>query len=386
MKQEPWQKKMGTLGVLLLVLIACVATRLDPVAAQFPDTFESPNLANWVVCGGSPKIDNTTGNPPPSLKLSNPSNDNSFGGQTDSVYLNNPMTVDFQDGIIEFDIRFDNDPGMGDVAVITFRMLDSKTYYGAALSNTWNWGSSFILVQQGQVAKIGNQSALQAFPTRSWSHVTVIVRGSSLRLLKDDEPLFSAVDATWSEGKWGGIGIYSAYFAGSFHIDNFYIRDTSKPLTYRSAFTQLTTMFSTSMATFTASTTTVTTSTATSISKTTVVSTEVSTLSETMMTTATSTVTQSVVPIQREPLVMIGAFILLLSLLGACFLTPKELAAILSASGIAIIGGLLVAVGQKTLTLEDASNVIAAFVIPVVVALIIGAYLRARAGDQGKQT
>jgi hypothetical protein len=180
---------------------------------------------------------------------SNVAGDSTFGQGGDSIYLENPRTTEFQDGTIDFDILFANDPGAGEKAVITFRMLDSGTYYGAMLSNTHDWSSTFIVVRNGQVHAIGNASTLQAFPTRTWSRVTLLIKGSQFIALTNGQPVFSANDDSWSEGKWGGIGIYSAYFAGIFHIDNFGIEDTSSPLTFLSPFTSVVTSATTTIVT-----------------------------------------------------------------------------------------------------------------------------------------
>lgn len=208
-------------------------------ASPFSDPFN--DLGNWKPVSGNPQIDSSNISPnPPSLRMnSNVAGDFTFGEGSDSIYLENPRTTEFQDGTINFDIFFDNDPLVGDRAVITFRMLDSSTYYGAMLSNTHDWSSTFIVVKNGQVRAIGNASTPQAFPTRTWSRVTLLIKGYQFIALTNGQPVFSASDTSWSEGKWGGIGIYSAYLAGVFHIDNFGIENTSNPLTFLSPITSV---------------------------------------------------------------------------------------------------------------------------------------------------
>lgn len=198
---------------------------------------------------GSPHTDSSTGQPPPSLALSNlDTHATTFGSseKLDSLYLSNPSTIDFQDGTIEFDILFD---GPSARAAITFRMLDSNNYYAAILANAWNWPSNFVMVKNGIATAIGNASAPQEFPTgpNSWSHVVLNIRGSLFSAYRDGVEIFSAYDTSWREGKWGGIGIYAAYFDGAFHIDNFSVYDTSVPLMFRALSTEWTTVFNTSV-------------------------------------------------------------------------------------------------------------------------------------------
>jgi len=217
--------------------------------SPFVDPFN--DLSNWKPVSGNPQIDSSSISPnPPSLQMSSSvAGDSTFGQGGDSIHLENPKTIEFQDGTISFDILFDNDPLVGDRAVITFRMQDSDTYYGAMLSNTHDWNSTFIVVNNGQVHAIGDASTVQAFPTRTWSRVTLLIKGSQFIASINGQPVFSASDDSWSEGKWGGIGIYSAYFAGVFHIDNFGIEDTSNPLTFLSPFTSVVTGFTTTTVT-----------------------------------------------------------------------------------------------------------------------------------------
>lgn len=167
-------------------------------ASPFSDPFNS--LDNWKRVSGDPKIDSSNVSPnPPSLRINNNvTGDSTFGEGSDSIYLENPRTTEFQDGTIGFDILFDNDPAYGDRAVITFRMLDSGTYYGAMLSNTHSWNSTFIIVRDGQVHAIGSASSPQAFPTGTWSRVTLLIKGSQFTALTNGQPIFSANDTSWS--------------------------------------------------------------------------------------------------------------------------------------------------------------------------------------------
>jgi hypothetical protein len=337
------------------MMITAVAASLV-FSVPFTDPFDS--LDNWTVVGGSPGVDRADGNPAPSLKLNNSWNITTFGTQTDSVFLRNPITVDFEDGIIDFDIYFDNDPWAGDTAVITFRMLDSNTYYGASLTNTRDWPSSFIVVRQGEVNQVGNQSQVQAFPTRYWSHVTIVIKGTSLTLLKDGKELLSARDESWIEGKWGGIGIYAAYFQGLFHVDNFSVGDTSIPLTYTSVFTQVVTALTTSTLTFTDSTT----STRTSESLTTV----------TMTATTTSTVTHSILPIPNYAWIFVGLIGFVLGLAGGYYWQAEWLVPAFIVYGFGMLGFFFSALSQSWLTFYDASGLVVSAVAAPVAGFFIG--------------
>lgn len=208
---------------MLSIAALSLITMVHQTYALSPDPFD--NLSNWAIVSGSPQLDPSDIAPnPPSLKMGDTiRGDSTFGNGTDSIYLSHPITTEFQNGNIDFDIFFDNDPGAGDRAVITFRMLDPNTYYGVVLSNTQNWNSTFLVVRDRQVRTIGSESAVQLFATRIWSHVTLQIQGSQFVALINGKPVFSANDQSWSEGKWGGVGIYSAYYGGIFHIDNFLV-------------------------------------------------------------------------------------------------------------------------------------------------------------------
>jgi hypothetical protein len=296
--------------------------------------------------------------------MNNLSDETTFGATTDSIFLSNPKTVDFQDGVIEFDILFDNDPGMGDAAVITFRMLESDTYYGIWLTNTKDWASSFILVRQGEVTRIGNESAVQSFPTRSWSRVAITVRGSSLTLLKDGSPLLSATDESWTDGKWGGIGVYAAYHDGVFHVDNFAVRNTSRPLTYVSAFTKILT--------------TVVQNTVTSISVTTTTSTSTDriTSSVTTSTTVTSTLIQSILPVPNEAWVFIALIGFVMAALGGYYLHPNRVMTGIFAYGFGALTFFFAALSQKWVAFGEGATVLACALVPPIIGFAMGRYLK----------
>jgi len=345
-----------------------------PGQAGWPDTFE--NLDNWEKFGGSPAIDSTLGDGAPSLWLNNLSSENSFGAQADSVYLENPITTGFQDGVIEFDIFFDNQPNVGDVAVITFRMLGSKTYYGALLTNTKDWTSSFIVAREGEITRIGNQSEWQAFPTRSWSHIVITVTGSLFTLVKDNKMLLSATDSNWSEGKWGGVGIYAGYLRGMFHIDNFFLRDTSKPLTYTAAFTEKITTFTTSIVISTSETTTVQTTTSVVTTTSLVTSRSILTLVVTNLlttnTTSTSTLTQAIVPVPLEATAFIALIGFTFALLGGYYLHPNRVVTGVFAYGFGVLTFFFAALSQKWLTFTEGTMLLVDTLVPPIAGFALG--------------
>jgi hypothetical protein len=114
---------------------------------------------------------------------------------------------------------FDNEGGQK--AYVTFRMQDDHSYYAARLTSTYDWPSHFTKrTDANNWQMVGSKSYLWAIAPKTWFHVTLIVSGNHFQLCRDWELLFSADDSTIVRGKWGGIGFYSAYFNGVFHIDN----------------------------------------------------------------------------------------------------------------------------------------------------------------------
>lgn len=363
---------------LLVVFLVTMTVAPTPGQAGWPDTFES--LDNWKKFGGSPAIDSTVGNSAPSLGLNNLSNENSFGTQTDSVYLENPITTGFQDGVIEFDVFFDNQPNAGDIAVITFRMLDSKTYYGALLTNTKDWTSSFIVAREGEITRIGDQSEWQAFPTCSWSHVVISIAGSSFTLVKDNKVLLSATDSSWSDGKWGGIGVYAGYFRGMFHIDNFLVRDTSKPLTYTAAFTERITTFTTVTLVSTSETNTVQTTTSIVTTTSLVTSRSILTLVATNFLTtnitSTSTLTQAILPVPAEATASIAIIAFVLALMGGYYLHPNRVVTGVFAYGFGALAFFFAALSQKWLTFGEGITVLLGALVPPIIGFVVGRSLK----------
>lgn len=362
--------------VAWLSLLVAATSNLSVVPAQstWPDTFQS--LDNWQVTDGNPQIDASLGKDPPSLRLNSSQTrtptifGSSSGGS--SLYLKNPATTDFQNGVIEFDVFFDNDPTFGDQAVVTFRMLDANTYYGALLANTAGWHSNFIMVRNGVITSIGNESDAQVFPSRVWSHVSIVIESSTMKVFKDGgaTPIFSAEDSSWSEGKWGGIGLYSAYYNGVFHIDNFNVHDTSIPLTFVSPFTHVTTLMETSVSTTSSTTTSYSTST--------------TTIMKTTNTTSTSTIVKSRIPVPDMPIVLFAVLGLAVSAIGGA-LRDKRVVEIIVVYEIAavptfVLGG----ISQMWFTFDDAYRIMLALGVMPLFGLVFGwfvMYLKSRDVD-----
>jgi hypothetical protein len=325
-------------------------------------------MANWTVVSGAPQLDTSIGFDAPSLRLSNPDPQATLFGQSpriDSLYLSNPETADFQNGTIEFDIYFDNQPGAGDRAVITFRMLDRDTYYGALLSNTFDWNSNFIIVRDGVASTIGNVSSAQVFPTHASSHVKLAIDGSTFVMYKDGVEISSAHDASWGDGKWGGLGVYSAYFNGVFHIDNFSVYDTSRPLIFVAPLTLETTVLTTS----------VSTTYTTFLSSTTVYS----TFSTTTSSTFTSVITQSRIPIPDDPLFLIAFIGLVASIYAGYF--KKETVAFIAAIILyefGLLGFVFTGVSQLWFTFNDGFRILLGSAVTPLIGLLIGGLLKNR--------
>jgi hypothetical protein len=340
-------------------------------------------MTNWTVVSGAPQLDTSIGLDPPSLRVGNQDTQATLFGQSpqiDSLYLSNPETADFQNGTIEFDIYFDNQPGAGDRAVITFRMLDRDTYYGALLSNTLDWNSNFIIVRHGVASTIGNVSSAQAFPTHAWSHVKLAIDGSTFALYKDDLEIASARDVSWGDGKWGGLGIYSAYFNGVFHIDNFSVHDTSRPLIFVAPFTLettvLTTSVSTTYSTFLSSITVFSTVTTTTSSTLLSSITVFSTISMTTSSTFTSLITQSKIPIPDDPLFLIAFVGLIASIYAGYF--KKETVAFIAAIVLyefGLLGFVFTGVSQLWFTFDDGFRILLGSAVTPLIGFVIGGVL-----------
>jgi len=162
-----------------------------------------------------------------------------------SLFLLNPVTADFADGMIEFNIYFETDAWAGVSAVLTFRMQGDDTYYALRLTSTKDWHSGFAIYSKHDGWKeigwsdgwseIGwsGWTAGGVFPTRTWSKVVVTIAGSRMSCYKDGVLMSFAEDSTWSKGCWGGIGLQNNYYGGVFYIDNFRIPGRMKWVAYR---------------------------------------------------------------------------------------------------------------------------------------------------------
>jgi hypothetical protein len=212
------------------------------------EDFDGPLEAKWKIYRGNPTIVEAAGRPSV-LKLAHPEAGDalgSFGSKVGtSLFLVNPVTSEFADGMIEFDIYFDTSSEVGTSAMLTFRMQSDDSYYGLRLTSTRDWHSGFAIYSKYDSWKdigwsdgwseIGwsGYTAGGLFPTRTWSHVIVTVAGSRLSCYKDGLLMSFAEDRTWSQGHWGGIGLQTNYYGGIIYVDNFRIPGRMKWNSYR---------------------------------------------------------------------------------------------------------------------------------------------------------
>ena len=190
----------------------------------YVDNFRIPGRMKWVTYHGSPRIDASIGRSGSSLFFDHPGvrarDEASFGDQDScSAFISDPDLRLFENGIIEFDMIFDNDGGQK--AFLTFRMENEHSYYAARLTSTYDWTNYFVRrtnVDNWYVA--GSQSYYWAIAPKVWFHVTIIIDGGHFELWKDWGLLYSGDDWSIIRGKWGGIGFYSGYYGTTFHIDN----------------------------------------------------------------------------------------------------------------------------------------------------------------------
>jgi hypothetical protein len=121
--------------------------------------------------------------------------------------------------VIEFDILFAHDAG--EKAFLVFRMQGESTHYALRLTSTRDWTCYFAKFKGfGTREILGTQSAQGVFPVGVWSHVRVVINGSRFECYRDGFLIASADDYEWPIGFFGGIGFYSAYNRGLYHIDN----------------------------------------------------------------------------------------------------------------------------------------------------------------------
>lgn len=186
------------------------------------ENFDGPLQAKWKIYRGNPTIAEGAGRPSV-LKLTHPETGDalgSFGSQVGtSLFLFNPMTSEFADGMIEFDMYFDNDAGQK--AFVVFRVENDQSYYAARITSTHNWQGYFVRrTGANDWYAFGSKSYFWAVAPQVWFHVVIVIDGNHFELWRDMERLFSGDDWSLPRGKWGGIGFYCAYYQGSFHIDN----------------------------------------------------------------------------------------------------------------------------------------------------------------------
>jgi len=191
--------------------------------AFYVDDFRISGRMKWVAYRGSPRIDTGFGRSGASLLFDHPGiwgDEASFGHpESCSAFISDPDLREFESGIIEFDMYFDND--VGQKAFVTFRMLDEHNYYAAKLTSTFDWNGYFLRrIGADSWYMIGSKSYYWAIAPKVWFHVTIVIDGAHFELWRDWELLFSGDDWSIPRGKWGGIGFYSAYYGCTFHIDN----------------------------------------------------------------------------------------------------------------------------------------------------------------------
>jgi len=175
--------------------------------------------------------------------------DQSFGGEVlngtkyttmPSLYLSNPDTSTFSNGTIEFDLHTPALPGAGDdfIIAVTFRMQNESSYYafvmkwgsnyGATEYNAWPW-SFFKYNKLDNVTNpwtcLSPNVAYPPMSPNSTYHVCLIISGSEFLATFPYGNSFVTMpgsDSTWSDGTWGGIGLYLLYSpVNPLWIDNF---------------------------------------------------------------------------------------------------------------------------------------------------------------------
>jgi len=201
------------------------------------DDFSGTLSDRWTIHRGSPDI-RAGGGKGSVLSMTHPLTGGELGAFKDdastALYLSNPLTENFADGMIEFDIYFETLRESGASAMLTFRMQSDDTYYALRLTSTQDWRCYFVkYFGCGNWRIIGTQSDLGVFSTQTWSHVIVTVGGPRFQAYKDGVRICEAVDETWQRGNWGGIGFQNNYYASSFYLDNFRIPEGFQWTAYR---------------------------------------------------------------------------------------------------------------------------------------------------------
>ena len=188
----------------------------------YVDNFRIPGRMKWNSYRGSPRIDSNLGKSGSSMIFDHPSmfgDEASFGSMDScSAYVSDLDLRFFQNGIIEFDMFFDND--VGQKAFMTFRMEGENSYYAARMTSTYDWSSYFVRRTGSDNWYTFGTSSGRASWAGYWSHVTIIIDGGHFEMWKDWTIIAQGDDWSMPRGMWGGIGFYSAYYGTSFHIDN----------------------------------------------------------------------------------------------------------------------------------------------------------------------
>jgi hypothetical protein len=176
--------------------------------------FDGPLDVKWNSYRGSPRIDSNLGKSGSSMFFDHPSifgDEASFGSQDScSAFISDPDLRSFENGIIEFDMYFDNDAGQK--AFVIFRMENDQSYYAARITSTHNWQGYFVRrTGANDWYAFGSKSYFWAVAPQVWFHVVIVIDGNHFELWRDMERLFSGDDWSLPRGKWGGIGFYCAY-------------------------------------------------------------------------------------------------------------------------------------------------------------------------------
>jgi hypothetical protein len=233
-------------SIIMVANAQAVGVSGQPLTAIYFETFEDLTAFvdfggqlsdHWTVYQGSPQIV-PAGDREAVLKMAHPLPGGTLGAFKDptstGLYLSNPVTANFVDGMIEFDIRFETGKQSGVSAMLIFRMQGEDTYYALRLTSTQDWTCYFAkYIGCGNWRMIGTQSELGVFPTDSWSHVAVTVGGPRFQAYKDGVLICVAEDGAWMKGTWGGIGFQNNYYNGVFYIDNVRIPGGFQWNTYR---------------------------------------------------------------------------------------------------------------------------------------------------------
>ena len=209
------------------------------------DSFKISSGFEWIVYRGAPGQDPNSGRSAASMFFDHPSDQGDAAPFADvnshSAYVKSPDTRCFSSGVIEFDIHFDN--AGGQKAFLTFRMKSDNEYYALRLTSTTDFECYFMKQKGwGNFEILGNPSSKGIIPLQTWTHIRVVIDGPRLEAYMEWPGQCGTVNSllicsAWVTeidpcmpcspcgpdgyvGIWGGIGFYSAYNRGLFHIDN----------------------------------------------------------------------------------------------------------------------------------------------------------------------